>query len=86
VSSPDTVDVDDAAIRLAIRLEQEVIGSDGAVVIGACCWLLAGVIRQAAHEKGASVSLSIEYVVEHVWKLVGFLERQEPHDADETRA
>jgi hypothetical protein len=81
----DPVDVDDAAIQLAMRLEQEIVGAHTAAVIGACCWLLAGLLRQAAHENGASISQSIELIDEHIWKLVGFLERQEP-DGPETRA
>jgi hypothetical protein len=75
----DPVDLDDAAIRLAMRLEQEIVGGDTAVVIGACCWLLAGRLRQAAHEHGTAVSVSLELVLQQVWQCVGFLER---HDAE----
>jgi hypothetical protein len=85
IPRPDPVDLDDAAIRLAMRLEQDVIGVDGAAVIGACCWLLAGMLRQAAHERGASVSTSLEYVVQQVWLCVGFLERHDTETRDVPR-
>jgi hypothetical protein len=83
MTEPDEVDLDDAAIRLAMRLEQDIIGHDGTAVLGACCWLIAGLIRQAAHERGLSLTESIASVIQQVWRCAAFLEWRETRKWDD---
>jgi hypothetical membrane protein len=71
------VTLDEDALALAVQLEADVVGYDGAAIIGALCWLLAGLMRQAAREKGIAISETMEIVMRQIWHSAATLERLE---------
>ena len=54
---------DQAAFDLAVLLEQDCLGQDGATIVGGCCWLLAGLVQQAEREHHVPVERSIGLIV-----------------------
>jgi hypothetical membrane protein len=69
------VTLDEDALALAVQLEADVVGFDGAAIIGALCWLLAGLIRQASRDKGIAISEAMEVVIRQIWYSAATLER-----------
>jgi hypothetical protein len=72
---PDPIVLNEAALRIAMRWKQSADGEDCAAVVGACCWILAAMLRQGAHEEGIPITPALDAIMGQVWQCAGYLER-----------
>jgi hypothetical protein len=65
-----------AATDLAVRFHKMAVGQDGATVVFACCWVIAGLVLKAEEQTGQPAAELTGFIASHLEDCIDSLRDQ----------